>query len=255
MSEDLILKAYAKAWDRTTAEDIRVGAAFYPAYQSTLRRFADFYKTDFEPTVSAFVALSPRNHLSGNLRGLATLQWALHHRRLNDVTGFRKFRDRAMLYLTRQARFEDLAKGRKITAFRDNLLNPITSKLPCIDGHMICIGLGKDMSMIEALFASRDHGLRAYERALQRLCAKTRLPVPSTQAILWTARQRAQNPAYLQSDLFAGGSLLDGALCPRDFPPYGYDKTWQLWASARKEGQDVPAPCFTWNIAGPANQP
>lgn len=184
------------AWERVEADDIASGSMAYPNYHRTIRDLAERYGIPFERAVLAFVILSPSNSLMGNLRGLKTCIVA-HGLGIPagsfTVSGYGKWRHRAMEALAGRVTLGDL-QGPKIRAFYDNILDPWGSRHVCVDGHMICIAAGKDMTMVEAQMWSRGLGYRALLRAVEAdvvgLARRVRLPPPAVQAILWTARKR-----------------------------------------------------------------
>lgn len=229
MTPRTIQRNLRKMWERATADDIRDGADFYPRYHRLINDFAAFYDTPVPATTGAFVTLSPNNPLQNNLRSLATCQWAVRRGQPPaDVTTFRKFRDRAMLYLQGGASFLDLAGGEKIRAFYDNIRFPYSSTRATIDGHMVCVMAGQDLTMKEALFKSREMGGIGYlEDELRRFARKERLPLPTVQAILWFARKRTANVHYSpQLDMIEP--------CPVSLPPFRYCDQWKAFARDRQ---------------------
>ena len=130
--------------------DIQMGCKAYPVYHHTLRAMARHYGTGFVPTVEAFVALSPNNDYHGNLRSLASILEALQVGLTFDhcqITTYRGCGVRAWGYLVGEVSFLDTVKGRKITSFRDNILYLRDSRKVTVDGHMISLAHGRDMTM------------------------------------------------------------------------------------------------------------
>lgn len=184
------------AWDRVQPEDVEAGRFAYRNYNATIAGLAEAYETELECAALAFVIMSPRNSLMGNLRGLATCLEARLHGVAPDrfnVSGFAKWKVRAMAALAGEVQSRHV-KGVKISAFYDNILRHDESPVTCVDGHMICIAAGRDMVMFEALMWARSLGyaavLRMINRELIGLAQRERLPPSAMQAILWTARKR-----------------------------------------------------------------
>jgi hypothetical protein len=174
------------------AGDLEFGAGAYPMYNEALRRFAAFYGTGFVQTVEAFVALSPNNDYIGNLRSLAAVLFA--HRMGGGpmrVTTYSACADRALDYVRGDVSFLDTVKGKKITAFRHNVLYPETSRRVTVDGHMVAVWSGRDLTMKEAVPILRGRYAEV-ERDIARL-ARSRGVVPNAlQAALWHLQDAAR---------------------------------------------------------------
>jgi hypothetical protein len=207
------------AWDRVTADDIEVGAAAYRNYRQTITWLADEYSVTLDRAALAFVILSPRNSLMGNLRGLAT---CLEARRRGidpsefQVQGFQKWKRRAMEALDGVIQFRHIG-GTKIRAFHDNIINADRSLEICVDGHMICIATARSMSMFEALMWARSIGyetcLRMVAREIRQIAVNEELPPCTVQAILWTARKR-------ELSIYAEEWPRNEPILPADIPLY-----------------------------------
>lgn len=205
------------AWARVSAADIRAGMPAYRNYHATIRALADHHETEFERAALAFVIMSPRNSLMGNLRGLAT---CLHCHRAEiecdrfSVSGFAKWKERAMAALSGEVTLRHV-KGQKIRAFHDNILHHDKSERVCVDGHMTCIASGRDMTMFDALMWARSLGyaavLRMIEREIKILARSEGLPPSAVQAILWSARKREK---AIRADEWPGNRPLE----PREIP-------------------------------------
>jgi len=219
-------KNISKAWDEIDPIDLQMGRAAYPVYQKTLRGIAEHYKVPFIPTVEAFVALSPNNDYHGNLRSLVSILQALTTGKTFDdciISTYRSCGQRAWGYLTGEVSFLDKVKGRKITAFRDNILYLGDSKLVTVDGHMIAIACGEDMNMKEANFKLRGGGplYTEVEKAVRALTRSTDIPPCDIQATLWTWRKRTKNIRMdTQLGLFTKKTKWDGVLTPDMIKPY-----------------------------------
>jgi len=226
----------ARAWGTVEETDIALGARAYHDYHDTLRAFARLYGTPFVSTVEAFCILSPANDYHGNLRSLATVQFAVATGTPisgYEVSTFRRFRDAAHDYLSGEASFLDRVKGNKVRAFRHNLLYPDTSKRVTIDGHMVAILTGQRLTMKDANLELRNHGYAPLEAAVRRFSRQTGMTPPALQAVLWTARKRRERIMFsTQSDLFTGNTLWNGALDPLQFPPYALPE-WRAWLKSR----------------------
>lgn len=187
------------AWERTTCEDHSNGRPAYRNYHRTVADLAAFYGSPMQRTALAFVILSPTNSLMGNLRSLATCLYAheggIGHEHFN-VSGYGRWKVRAMDALAGRVRPRHI-KGPKIVAFYDNVMRHDASTRVCVDGHMICIASGRDMTMIEAQAWSRTLGyaavLRMIEREVKLLAMHVDMPPSAVQAILWSARKREKS--------------------------------------------------------------
>lgn len=185
-----------KAWRAVTPDDLAHGLPAYPNYNATISGLADLYGVPLERASLAFVIMSPRNDLLGNIRSLATCLEARKRGIGPDgfsVTGFAKWKARAMLALDGKVTLRHV-KGPKVVAFHDNILHHDESQRVCVDGHMICIASGRDMTMFDALMWARSLGyaaiMRMIEREIATLARELRLPRSAVQATLWTSRKR-----------------------------------------------------------------
>lgn len=241
MHRNTLRRNLERAWDNVTPDDVRIGAVAYTNYHMALRHFARFYGTGFVQTVEAFVILSPSNDLRGNLRSLASCLFYLAMNRTSPapvLTTFRKFGDRALSYLDGSASFLDITTGKKIIAFRHNILYPTTSQMVTVDGHMAAICAGRDLTMKQGLFVVKEHGYETLESLIRGLSRSIGMQPCDVQAILWYARRREIGmQGAVQDDMFLESGRWDVPLSALDFPPYG-DETVELWKPwSRKRSQ------------------
>lgn len=226
-----------RMWKEVTTEDRETGARSYPSYHATLRGFALFYSAPFVATVEAFAALSPNNDYHGNLRSLASLLHARARGRGLDsavVSTYRACAERAWSYLTGDVSFLDTVGGRKITAFRHNLLYPDTSKLVTVDGHMVSVWVGRELTMKQAVEYLPGKVYDAIEKDVRRLAKAEGLAVPAVQATLWVHRKRTRGILFDgQPELFSGRGRWDGICLAMDYPPFGDQADWRAWVRAR----------------------
>lgn len=222
-------KNIERAWQDVTPSDLEMGRAAYPTYHHTLKGLADHYGAGFVQTVEAFVALSPNNDYHGNLRSLVSVMDAqfrsIPFTRVT-ISTYRACGLRAWSYLTGDVSFLDTVKGRKITSFRDNILYLDQSRKVTVDGHMIALACGKDMTMSEANLALRQRGLYdATEGAVIRLARRHGTSPCAAQAALWTMRKRSRGIKIdLQLSLFEDGTKWDRVLPPDVLKPYPHKK-------------------------------
>ncbi len=214
----------AAAFRQLLPSDLEFGAMAYPMYHAAMRRFATHYRAPFVQTVEAFVALSPNNDYHGNLRSLASVLAAARDGRGVDsfnVTTYRACAIRAMGYITGQVSFLDTVRGPKITAFRHNILYPHTSRRVTVDGHMIGVWHGENLTMKQAaaLMVGPAHYARI-EADFLTIARRVKLQGCALQAALWTARKRERGVKYEdQVELFSGLTRLEELPDPQDYPP------------------------------------
>lgn len=225
------------AWAGVTPEDRAVGLRSYPSYHASIREFARFYEAPFVASVEAFAALSPNNDYHGNLRSLATLLYAraagVPLENLT-VSTYRACALRAWGYLSGETSFLDTVTGPKITAFRHNILYPETSGMVTVDGHMLCVWKGQDMTMSEAALSLRGGEYEAIVKAVRRIARAASLPAPAVQAALWVNRKRTRGILFSeQRSLFTGAGRWDDTCHPMDYPPFDVDG-WKKWVAAKK---------------------
>lgn len=214
-----------KIWSQRNDTDVAEGGVAYLRYNTVMGWFADFYNIPLGRVVSAFVALSPNNDYHSNLRSLASVLHGFNTGTPDEaitVTTYNACRDRALSYL-RGVNFMDTVKGPKIRAFRDNILNPTSSQEITIDGHMICIWHGIDMTMKEAARLLKSNA-QYHIIAADFISYARQLNIApcNFQAILWFTRKRLRNIKYnAQLDLFGDINNSTKTLCrPEDYPPY-----------------------------------
>lgn len=222
-----------EALNRVTYADMEFGKQAYKTYHDAMRAFSQFYGTGFVQTVEAFVALSPNNDYHGNLRSLAGVLYAYASgTQMADITisTYKACGERAYSYLTGEVGFLDTVKGPKITSFRHNILYPETSNRVTVDGHMVGVYLGKDLTMKQAAAE-----MKTTTRYLEiehdfRKAARLNGVAPCVmQATLWAARKRERGVKYSeQGELFSGQHRWVEVPDPLDYPPYDI-LAWRNW--------------------------
>lgn len=228
-------KRIEKALSRATPEDRHFGRIAYWSYHNAMRNFARFYGAGFVQTVEAFVALSPNNSYHPNLRSLSAVLFAYASgRSIEDftVSTFNFCKRNAFGYVSGELSFLDTVGGPKISSFRDNILYPDTSTKVTVDGHMICVWSGEDMTMREAnLFLRSMKRYREMERDFHLTARKYKMPTTHLQATLWALRKREGKILYSdQRDLFTGESRWSEVADPIDYPPF-QKEDWLKWTA------------------------
>ena len=219
-----------------TIGDRQFGDRAYDTYHEVIRGLALYYNSPFVASVEAFAALSPNNDYHGNLRSLATLLKGRHEGRDIEecvVTTFRSAARRAWSYLDGSVSFLDTVKGRKITAFRHNILYPETSKHVVVDGHMIALALDRKLTMKEANGVLTKKMYDEIERCVVRVARRQLMFVPSVQGALWGYRKRTQGIVFDgQLSMFEEGTRWDRVLKPEEIVPFPFkvldDRTTNL---------------------------
>lgn len=231
------LKNLQAAFARVNDDDVRFGREAYWTYRHAMIRFSQFYRTGFVQTTEAFVALSPNNDYHGNLRSLAAVLFsAASGTPFSELTisTYRACGLRALSYVRGVASFSDTVTGPKITAFRDNILYPDASKRVTIDGHMIAVWHGRDLTMKEAAsllksraqYAEIEDGFRKFARKIGFSCNQL-------QATLWASRKRLGSISYSdQIELFSGSNRWLEVPDPMNYPPYQIE-LWRDWLKQR----------------------
>jgi len=217
------LKRLSAEWKKADDIDINEGIQAYFNYHKTMQAFADHYGHNLDVVTAAFCALSPNSDYKGNLRSLASVLDGI-----NDgvnpgaitVSTYNHCKDRAIDYVLGRADFEDKKRGLKILNFYRNILRPYDPKPVTIDGHMIALHMGEELTMKEAKVSRRG-----YERMAQdfRELAKRKGLLPNqAQATLWFVRKRTRNIKYdSQLQLFNGtGNAWETFTNPLSTPPY-----------------------------------
>lgn len=221
------LKNLEALFDQSDHGDRFEGRLAYRRYRRVLRRFADFYGFGLVPTVEAFAALSPNNDYHGNLRSLASVLDGIRRgAALEDITvsTYRSCAKRAWKYATGEVSFLDTVGGRKITAFRHNLLYPRSSTAVTVDGHMFAAWAGEALTMKEAAlrFGRSDAAYDEVSDGITRLARRNGYLPCEMQATLWITRKRVTANRYTCQLHFDHGMLdLSRVICrPEDYPPY-----------------------------------
>ena len=209
------------AWGWVSDVDLEFGRTAYRGYHDALRLWAAHYGFGFVPTVEAFVALSPNNDYHGNLRSLSSVMASMNDGKVREVTTYRACAKRAMSYLAGEVSFRDIVTGPKITAFRDNILYLDDSRRVTVDGHMVCLWAGREMTMKEAAALMATVKYDRLEADFKALARRVALPPCQVQAALWHCRKRRSGVRYdPQMDLFTGGTRWETPARPEDYPPF-----------------------------------
>lgn len=183
-----LLSMYGKA----DSYDLEDGRKAYIRYHDLLHTLAVHYGFKFEDTVAAFCALSPNNDYLGNLRSLVSLLDADDPTKAT-VSTYGHCKDRAILYLTGTP-FLDHAKGPKIRAFYQNIMDP-TAWLPVtIDGHIIAAYRDKDLVMKEATVNGTEYKIIA--ETIRELAEGHKMLPNQMQAIIWFTRKRIKRVKF-----------------------------------------------------------
>lgn len=222
------MKHLIDLYEAANEDDIREGKLAYFRYNDVLRSFADFYGFGIVPTVEAFAALSPNSDYHGNLRSLASVLSGVRDGvEVGKITvsTYNACAERAYGYVSGETSFLDTVKGRKITAFRHNLLYPETSKEVTVDGHMFAAFKGDpNMTMKEAAyeFGRSSKAYLGVAKAIKTMALKRGLLPHQIQAILWITRKRSAGNKYdTQLHFDHGVDDVSRIVCdPKDYPPY-----------------------------------
>lgn len=209
------------AWNLVSEGDLAFGQAAYQNYHFSLREWAKAYGFGFIQTVEAFVALSPNNDYHGNLRSLSSVMHNLTEGDSRPVSTYRACADRATRYLTGEVSFLDTVKGPKITAFRDNILYLDRSRRVTVDGHMVCLWAGRDLTMKEAAALLTKHKYSVLETGFLAVAKRVGLPPCEVQAAFWGSRKRRLGIKYDgQVGLFTRATRWDCPATPTEYPPF-----------------------------------
>lgn len=214
-----------QSWLSARGNFLEEGLKAYPSYHRTLRNFSEFYGFGFVPTVEAFAALSPANDYHGNLRSLASLLHGIANGvppKDITVSTFNSAAHRAYSYVTGEASFLDTVNGRKIRAFRDNILYLDKSREITIDGHMVGLWRGESLTMKEANLVLQRTGYDNVADDFLKYARKAKVAPCVFQATLWFYQKNSRQIKYSdQLDMFySHGTKWVSDLDPADFPPY-----------------------------------
>lgn len=204
--------------EQADAIDVAEGMVAYERYQSTMRRFADYYRFTLEQTVAAFCALSPNNDYKGNLKSMATLLHGIRDgwgREEITATTYNACRDRAYYFATGRDGFLEKTKGPKTRSFYQNIVNPEDPTPVTVDGHMLGIWCGKRMTMVEAVRERVAYNVVAH--GINQVAFGRCLRGNQVQAILWFTWKRLGNVVYEpQLRLFQDGDQWETDVRPED---------------------------------------
>lgn len=211
------IKAY---WDKHVQPvDIETGLAAYQGYNRMIRKIANHYKVDFIKTVEAFAALSPNSDYKGNLRSLISLLEGMKTNTPWIISTYRACGHRAESYLNGSVDFLSTVKGPKITAFRNCILDPTSCQDFVIDGHMIAIALGKQLTMAQANLELQKIGYKTLNKPYQKFSLVKDTTPSMIQATLWYCRKRTEDIKFSrQKDAWYDDARLIYDLI--DLPPY-----------------------------------
>lgn len=179
---------------RADVVDTREGLLAYERYHKIMVQISARWNVPLERVVAVFCALSPNNDYDGNLRSLVSV---LHGMRVGwgvdeiEVSTYRHCLHRAWEYAHGKP-FLAYVKGLKIRNFYVNVLDPENNQWVTIDGHMVAIWRGQNLTMKEAICrSSREYNEIA--NACKRLAFELFMRPNQFQAILWFVRKRVFN--------------------------------------------------------------
>lgn len=196
-------------FEKADRADYEEGLLAYTRYHDVMVRVAQRYEMPLDVVVAAFVALSPNNDYTGNLRSLMSVLEG--HRKGHtfdhvQVSTYRHAGARAWSYVQGTASFLDLARGPKIVNFYHNVLYPSDNRWVTVDGHMVAAWRGQNLTMKQAI----PKGVKEYHdiaHAVKRMAFSLFLLPHQVQAIIWFVRKRTLNVKYdPQHSLFADRS-------------------------------------------------
>ena len=183
-------------WDKADEIDRTEGALAYTRYNTTLHRVAAHYGFAFPNVVAAFCALSPNNDYSGNLRSTITLLRASNEGipvEKVHVSTYNACRARAWDFIHGED-FLTRTKGPKTRNFYQNILDPASADPITIDGHMVCVWLGKRMTMVEVAWSKFKYETVANDF---KIVANGLGILPNQlQSTLWFTWKRINNVVY-----------------------------------------------------------
>jgi hypothetical protein len=204
-----IAKQLEAMWAKADRVDIDEGRLAYFRYHDVMCSIAAAYNVDLPLVIAAFCSLSPNSDYVGNLRSTISVLEGMRAGVPDEcitVATYNHCKTRALSYLRGQRLFLGETKGLKITNFYHNVLSPEDSRWVTIDGHMVAIARGQNLTMKEAILkGSREyreiaHHVKAMAFALYMLPHQL-------QATLWFARKRIFNIKYdPQGSLFHGST-------------------------------------------------
>lgn len=209
MVRDMIRQRLEAMWARADRVDIDEGRLAYFRYHQVMRGIADLYDADLPRVVAAFCSLSPNSDYLGNLRSTVSVLEGMRRGIPDDeiiVATYNHCKTRAIAYLRGERMFLGETKGLKITNFYHNVLSPHDNKWVTIDGHMVAIARGQNLTMKEAILkGSREY--REIAHHVKAMAFDTFLLPHQLQAVLWFARKRIFNVKYdPQGSLFHGST-------------------------------------------------
>ena len=197
--------------------DRQAGMTAAEKYRETMQKLADHYEFTLQQTTAAFVALSPNNDYSKNLRSLVTLMMGMRGSRdVNDLTvsTYNACKVRAWEFL-KGADFLQVTKGKKTRAFYLNILGD--PEPVCVDGHMVSAWHGNPQTMVTV--ARRGFKYDAVAKDIREAARIHKVLPCQAQGMLWFTWKRINNIVYNGNlDLFRDPWGLE--VMPEDILPY-----------------------------------
>jgi hypothetical protein len=196
---------------RADGYDMREGLLAYQRYHDVMANLSTKYEVKLPAVIAAFCALSPNNDYEGNLRSVVTLLHGWRHDwKLDEVqvSTYRHCLYRAWSYVAGDRSFLDDAKGLKIRNFYHNILAPEDNRFVTIDGHMVAIYRGLNLTMKDAICKGvREYGEIAL--ACKAIAFKHFIRPNQFQAVCWFVRKRIYH-------IKVGSAAQYDLLCPDD---------------------------------------
>lgn len=198
------LWVFSPAWER------ELGMSYYPSQQARLNRFADYYRIELSRVVAVFCALSPNTSESSNYTFLNNAI-RLHLGEQVLVGGYPKNREKAAAILAGEPIHNHL-RGRKVTAFYHNTLNPADDTHITVDGHLLSAWIGKRLAVRrEAEVSKSEYGYISSD--IREAAQYFHVPSTSLQATLWLAWRRVNRIYYSsQMSLYPDDQFIPEAL-------------------------------------------
>jgi len=195
-----------RVYDLADAIDLREGILAYERYHATMQELAAQYGYPLARVAAVFVSLSPNNDYLKNLRSTAAVLRG-HKEGVPvsqiSVSTYNHCKHRAYAFAAGLADFLDVTQGKKIRAFYQNILDPKDPAPVTIDGHMLGVWLGRQITMKEAARIKWRYETIAED--FRAVAGDVGVRPNQVQAVAWFCWKRVNHVVYKpQLGLFCG---------------------------------------------------
>jgi hypothetical protein len=166
--------------------ELELGVDYYWTQRQRLEAIGRREGFSLETVVGVFCAISPNNTEDGTYRGTVLI---LRNGTGAKVSSYNRNREKALL-IRNGASPDSVLKGRKVTSFYRNTLDPLDASVLTIDGHMHSCWMGRRGRLTDAAHKLTDQVYTRVEADVRLLAGSLNLHAVYLQSTLWSRWRR-----------------------------------------------------------------